>query len=120
MAKKKYRHKHDESRVNSESYSCVVPCHKCPCHVINVQQTRPDFKGLLSYIFLAVYAGTAAPLYALLCNTTECVNSSIYAVKPHINHRFPGQWIGRGGPQLYLPESPDLSPPPPYFCLRGT
>lgn len=31
-------------------------------------------------------------------------------VRERLNEKFPGQWIGRGGPILWPPRSPDLSP----------
>jgi len=31
-------------------------------------------------------------------------------VRQYLNHKFPKQWIGRGGKQNWPPQSPDLNP----------
>jgi len=31
-------------------------------------------------------------------------------VRQYLNHKFPNQWIGRGGAQNWPPQSPDLNP----------
>jgi hypothetical protein len=36
-------------------------------------------------------------------------------VRNRLNHRVPGEWIGRGEPILWPPRSPDLTPLD--FCL---
>lgn len=38
-------------------------------------------------------------------------------VKEHLDERFPGRWIGRGGPISWPPRSPDLTPLD--YCLWG-
>lgn len=38
-------------------------------------------------------------------------------VREYLDQRFPGQWIGRGGPVAWPPRSPDLTPPD--FFLWG-
>jgi len=35
---------------------------------------------------------------------------SSHEVRNFLNYRFPGRWIGRGGPHNWPPRSPDLSP----------
>lgn len=37
------------------------------------------------------------------------------AVKDYLNAMFPGRWIGLGGPRLWPPRSPDLTPMDFYF-----
>jgi len=38
-------------------------------------------------------------------------------VRNLLNCRFPGRWIGRGGPHIWSARSPDLSPLD--YCVRG-
>jgi len=38
-------------------------------------------------------------------------------VRNFLNHRFPGRWIGRGGPRIWPVRSPDLSPLD--YCIWG-
>jgi len=38
-------------------------------------------------------------------------------VRNFLNYRFPGRWIGRGGPHHWPARSPDLSPI--YYCVWG-
>jgi hypothetical protein len=33
------------------------------------------------------------------------------------DHRFPGRWIGRGGPQYWPPRSPDSNPAPTFLFM---
>ena len=38
-------------------------------------------------------------------------------IRNFLNYRFPGRWIGRGGPRNWPARSPDLSPLD--YCVRG-
>ena len=42
---------------------------------------------------------------------------SSHEVKNFLHYRFPGQWIGRGGPHNWSARSPDLSPLD--YCVWG-